>query len=434
MKIFKKTKIRLNGKKIVKLYLLGLPFYSKEQTYSKKVINILCLSFSYHHNKFDRNEKLIEPVCNFIDHYNSALKPKKIKTLLWVDQSLGGGTEVYSQTQFSLLNESYSILRIQYDHNYDCFLLSVPNKIASYICTAEELFFLLKDIHFSEICVNSLVGWKNSCEVLGFISDYKKRYCTRVSFRCHDFQAICPSFNLLNCDGEFCNLKYEEGCDTCINRVKFCDNEYHNRVLFSGFYDFSVWRNSWGLFFSEVVDEVIAFSDSTKELFVRGYPQLSDLVKVIPHKFTSLKKAIIKPHKGINIALLGNMNLYQKGNLIIKRMIEANTDPEVRFFIIGSFDGEYNDLVVTGEYKTQDISDLLTKYNIDIVFIPSIWPETFSYTTSEAISTDIPVACYNLGASAERVSRYEKGLVLKEINPINNLLEIKSFVKKIRNA
>jgi len=44
--------------------------------------------------------------------------------------------------------------------------------------------------------------------------------------------------------------------------------------------------------------------------------------------------------------------------------------------------------------------------------IPSIWPETFSYTTSEALLLGYPVLCFNLGAPAERVRRYDCGLVV----------------------
>lgn len=52
--------------------------------------------------------------------------------------------------------------------------------------------------------------------------------------------------------------------------------------------------------------------------------------------------------------------------------------------------------------------------NIDIVFIPSIWPETFSYTTSEAMMMGLPVACFDMCAPAERVKNLRKNLLLKK--------------------
>jgi glycosyltransferase involved in cell wall biosynthesis len=48
--------------------------------------------------------------------------------------------------------------------------------------------------------------------------------------------------------------------------------------------------------------------------------------------------------------------------------------------------------------------------------IPSIWPETFSYTTSEAILLGYPVVCFDLGAPACRVRTYDCGMVVEDIS------------------
>ena len=66
---------------------------------------------------------------------------------------------------------------------------------------------------------------------------------------------------------------------------------------------------------------------------------------------------------------------------------------------------------------------------IDIILIPSICPETFSYTISEAMEMGLPVACFNIGAQAERVSKYSKGLVLNKIDARKTIDEIVCFVK-----
>jgi glycosyltransferase involved in cell wall biosynthesis len=71
---------------------------------------------------------------------------------------------------------------------------------------------------------------------------------------------------------------------------------------------------------------------------------------------------------------------------------------------------------------------------IDLIFIPSIWPETFSYTTEEAIMMDVPVAVFNIGAPAERVKKYNKGLVLENTDPEYILREITQFVSKVKSG
>lgn len=67
--------------------------------------------------------------------------------------------------------------------------------------------------------------------------------------------------------------------------------------------------------------------------------------------------------------------------------------------------------------------------DIDLFFIPSIWPETFSYTTSEIMSMHMPVAVFPIGAPVERVKYYEKGLVLKETDAKSALKELQEFAE-----
>jgi glycosyltransferase involved in cell wall biosynthesis len=67
---------------------------------------------------------------------------------------------------------------------------------------------------------------------------------------------------------------------------------------------------------------------------------------------------------------------------------------------------------------------------IDIIFIASIWPETFSYTTEEVMMMGLPVASFDIGAPAERIRKYDKGLVVSEMTAETALNEIIKFVGK----
>ncbi|WP_330582768.1 glycosyltransferase [Suipraeoptans intestinalis] len=63
--------------------------------------------------------------------------------------------------------------------------------------------------------------------------------------------------------------------------------------------------------------------------------------------------------------------------------------------------------------------------DIDIFLIPSIWPETFSYTTEEIMQMGMPVMSFDIGAPAERIKKYEKGLIIPEISPQAVLKSVK---------
>jgi glycosyltransferase involved in cell wall biosynthesis len=180
---------------------------------------------------------------------------------------------------------------------------------------------------------------------------------------------------------------------------------------------------------------MIVFSKVISNIFCKIYPQLENKIKIIPHEVRNFDKVIIPEHKGINIAMLGNISLKQKGADIIRGMsTQISNYKNVQLIVIGSLHNPPHNIKVTGKYQHSDLPRIVMKEKIDLVFIPSICPETFSYTTSEAISMGLPVACYNIGAPAERVKKYEKGVVLNNMNVAANLYELVNFVKKIRKV
>jgi len=73
---------------------------------------------------------------------------------------------------------------------------------------------------------------------------------------------------------------------------------------------------------------------------------------------------------------------------------------------------------------------LMEDNQIDLVLIPSICPETFSYTTEEAMNMRLPVAVFDYGAPAERVREYERGIVLQKQDPGYVIREIGKYFHK----
>ena len=404
----------------------------------KTLVTIICLFVPFPKPRRRLRQWLKERLCSTPSdtlHLRRFLRNQPV--VLWVDHALGGGTETYSLRQFDVLKKKHTVVRMQYFHWNKMFCLSIPNRRRMPKCqiaSLDEISDILQKSPIHEIVVNNLVGYKNSLAILDFVARLKTTHKCRVSFRGHDFQAICPSFNLLNCDGNFCNFKYKGGCEACWKKKKLDDCDATDRILRSGATSVAKWRDAWGKFFAHTADEVIVFSDAVRDLFVRIYPQLADKTLVIPHFIPSLRQANVIPHTGINIACLGNMQLQLKGRDIILRMGEIiKGDPNIRITVIGNMDAIDNiskNITVTGKYNLKNLPAIMEKHKIDLVFISSICPETFSYTTAEAMSMGLPVACYNMGAPAERVGQYEKGLVLSEINPKKNLQEIIEFIKK----
>ncbi len=433
MKVFEKIKIVQNGTVVKRYKLFGLPVLKKLKG-EKVVFWFLGIRiFSKVNKKFPMNVNDSEAYRNKI--IKNLRKLKHI--VLWLDHSLGGGTETYSVNTFVSSSENVFFIRLQYFSSFETFVLSFPksksNKKLSFLSLG-EVFKFLQNIKIKEIVVNNLVGYPDTTAVLHYVADFKQvNGGIKVSFRGHDFQSICPSFNLLNQDDKYCHLNYETGCENCLKNKKFAENEVHNKILRSGATTLELWRNAWNGFFENTLDEFIAFSEEIAKIFYEIYPQLKGKTRIVPHEVRDYPQIVIPQHKDINIAVLGNISLIQKGEKIIGEMCKYLEDyKDVNLKIVGTYKKRRSKLKITGKYDPQDLPSIMKKENIDLVFIPSIWPETFSYTTAEAMSMGLPVACFNLGAPYERVRTYEKGLIINKMDAKYALDEIVKFVKLLR--
>lgn len=356
--------------------------------------------------------------------------------IVWFDHALGGGTEVYSKRQFKQLGDEYDVLRIQYvpatklyhltraENHRQLFTTDTPDEIMEFLCT----------LNIREIVVNNMVAYRDTLKTLDVIDAICNgcKIRPRVSYRGHDYHAICPSFNLINCDGKYCQLNYPGGCEKCWKHKVMAPNPISDCILKSGAKTIGQWRHRWGKFLDQTVDEIIVFSDFGAEILRRAYPSISHKIAVIPHTVHQYRTAKIKPHNGINIVVLGTMS-HQKGADVIRDMAGyLNLYPNVKITIIGDMKKPPQNIRVHGKYTAKNLVRIMEKYMADIVLIPSIWPETFSYTTSEAMSMGLPVACFDMGAPAERVCKYKYGLVLSDVAPQKNLQQIIEFIQGLK--
>jgi glycosyltransferase involved in cell wall biosynthesis len=67
---------------------------------------------------------------------------------------------------------------------------------------------------------------------------------------------------------------------------------------------------------------------------------------------------------------------------------------------------------VHGPYEPNHLPDLIGDKGINVILAPSIVPETFGYTLSEAMIMGLPIVAFDLGAQGSRVKQYELGKVV----------------------
>ncbi len=79
---------------------------------------------------------------------------------------------------------------------------------------------------------------------------------------------------------------------------------------------------------------------------------------------------------------------------------------------------------VTGHYKEGDAQNIITQCKADLAFLPSILPETWCYTLSEAWRAGLYAVSFDLGAQAERIKATGRGVALPLGLPVPRINDI----------
>lgn len=235
---------------IRRYYFMGIPFFAKEKGEKQT-----CWLFGV--RLFSRGRRKKGSSLSARADFALILRKEvgaKEKAVLWFDHSLGGGTEIYSRSYFREVLKTTCVVYMQSFPKFGVFKISLPTSDSGQCLlfeSLEETFdFITATIQLDEIAVNNLVGHPNSLAVLEQVIRIKKELIPNlhVSFRGHNFQSVCPSYNLLNPEMCFCNLSHPIGCEHCLSSVHLGRNAEEDMLLMSGATTLESWRCVWGRF------------------------------------------------------------------------------------------------------------------------------------------------------------------------------------------
>lgn len=355
-------------------------------------------------------------------------------SVLYFDHSLGGGATSYLNTKKEgFLQDSgcVCVVRYQIEGNNYRFLFENDRGRQEYEFDAlPELLEIGKWLHFDEIYINELVTYPGLWEAQKCILDLGAQQEAKVIMLFHDYFALCPTINLMDDTQKYCGMPKEEECETCYLKKGFA-GQY-------GCKSRKEWIEHWKEFLSGCT-EVRTFSEDTRKRVIDAYGEGLPVTMVghqVNYAFPIRKES--KTTDTLNIGLLGVLAVH-KGSGFIKELLSEieRTGSNVRIILIGRTDGvnlgRYRNFEETGGYELSELPKLIYEHDIDLFLISSVWPETFSYTAEEIIKMGMPIAAFDLGAPAERVKRYEKGLILEKREAADVLEEIQRFAAEDLN-
>lgn len=225
-----------------------------------------------------------------------------------------------------------------------------------------------------------------------------------IIYSIHDFYAACPSINLIKWDNVSCHNSKERDCKNCAEKKFNISNSY-----------ISEWQKEFGEALKKT-DTIVAPAESTKEIFNSIYPMHN--TKVIEHGYDieTYAKAEKKRGEMFNIAFVGSITKI-KGLDLFLEFIKITKGSNIRVHLFGTthkvaVKSDGVNFINHGAYKREELPGLLLSNNIDVVCLPSICAETFSYTLSESLLCRIPVIGLNIGAIAQRIKAIDAGWIL----------------------
>ena len=349
-------------------------------------------------------------------------------SVLYFDHNLGGGATSYlNGKKEEYINNGGCVFVVRNCVERNNYRITFENGSQNKLYEFPNLDYLLDLcglISFDEIIINETVYYPKLWESLDKISELAKKDNSKLIMLFHDYYPVCPTINLVNNEQKYCGLPGGEKCEECFRSHKYGD--------FYACDTHEKWVHKWNEFLLKC-DEVRTFSEDTLNRIKKVY---SGDIKytLVPHKveYAYPINKNVKTEDTLNIGLIGAMSVH-KGSEFIRAIMEEidNKKLNIKVKLIGYpvdiIFKNYDCYEVTGAYENAELPKLIYEKDIDIFLIASIWPETFSYTTEEIMKMGIPIAALDMGAPAERIKKYDKGLIIEKDDPSYAIEKIVDF-------
>lgn len=331
------------------------------------------------------------------------------KNVLMVCHNRGGGSERRMQEDIqAFTNQGYGVFTLRpaakksshvlLSHpavksfpNINPFILSEPSKLTS----------ALKALNITEIYTHSLVDFEPAAPQC--INALVKSLAANWHINLHDYKVICPRINLADENGLYCGEPAESGCNRCLAE----------RGSDFGVSDIRAWREQHRQALMAATQVQVPDEDVAARL--TGYfPDIT--FGVSPHESIDLTRSdLLAPRldheEKMRIVVIGAIGKLKGFHVIIAcaKHARQNNLP-VEFILLGySMNDKLMEdagVCVTGKYQEHEALAKLTGLNPHVVWLPSLWPETYSYTFSLALKAKLPVFAFDIGAIARRAKDF----------------------------
>ena len=330
---------------------------------------------------------------------------------VYLGHSMGGGAETYLERRIAAdlaAGRPAVVLRVGGPVRWQVELHAPGGMIAGTTNDDALVEKLLDPLEARHVVYSCGVGDSDPLSLPRFLAGLRRGERDRLEMLFHDYFPISPSYTLLDSDGVYRGPVTPERADRA-HLARGADGRWRS---------LAEWQDAWGAM-ARAADELRVFAADGAQHVAAAWPDLQDRIAIVPHDMPADLPRVEPapaPTEPPVIGVLGNVG-FQKGAALLQQLARA-IEPRrgrphgIGLALVGNIDPAYplpEWVPITGDYRLSDIARLARRHRVTHWLIPSIWPETFSYTTREALATGLPVLAFDIGAQGEAVTEAPNG-------------------------
>ncbi|WP_198036715.1 glycosyltransferase [Halomonas sp. GT] len=349
--------------------------------------------------------------------------------ILMVCHNRGGGAERHLREDaakamqegkgvFYLRPERHKPFRVRLQHPYCRQLLNLDSVVLS---NTEAMCKLLEPLDISIINPHGMVDFTIDAPL--HLMELAKQLNASLHIDIHDYKVICPRINLADEHGFYCGEPSSKQCNRCL---KERGNDFGEESI-----------ENWRSIHRDIMkfaDIVTVPDEDVQRRLEKYYSEVA--YQVIPHDQLPVIKEqrnIQKPGSTLHVVVIGAISKLKGFEVLLNCAVDAKKRKlPIRFTVMGF---SMNDLLLraqgvelTGQYKESDALSILAELKPDTIWLPSIWPETYSYTLSIALQTVTPIVSFKIGAIETRLKKYNRSDYLLPLNYASEPKRINDFL------
>ncbi len=227
----------------------------------------------------------------------------------------------------------------------------------------------------------------------------------------HDFFFMCHNINLLKPDSKRCTgPRNEKYCMDCISA-------YEPSLAKNDSQEIGIKKYQYANEILSKINCIATPSEFVKELFVKNFPSISEII-VLPLglDFSFQKKFVRKKMRKFIFGYLGALGPHKGVHFLIEAFKNMNMN-NVELRIHGGGEPKYQEeiqqianknIFFFGPYPHDRLAEILSE--IDVLVLPSLCNESYSFTIREALAVGIPVITSDLRSQSDAIKEGHNGL------------------------